>query len=145
MCQTRRSPTRSYEIEDARAVERCGLRCGPALPFVRRGYEAPLMCCERASRPARFAASSSSGLAFRQKLTTEGARQIVSIHMAGDFLDLQHLFLNRADHSVQALTRIDAPKSSARRFSSWRCGIPRSAGPCGPMRWSMPRSSANGS
>lgn len=45
-----------------------------------------------------------SGLAFRQKLTTEGARQIVSIHLPGDFLDLQHLFLRVADHNVQALT-----------------------------------------
>lgn len=34
------------------------------------------------------------------------ARQIVSIHLAGDLLDLQHVFLNIADHSVQALTEL---------------------------------------
>lgn len=78
-----------------------------ALPFVRRGYEAPAYVL-REGEPARKACSFIiSGLAFRQKLTADGARQIVSIHMAGDFLDLQHLFLNYADHSVQALTRIE--------------------------------------
>lgn len=77
------------------------------LPFVRRGYEAPAYVL-REGEPARKACSFIiSGLAFRQKLTAEGARQIVSLHMAGDFLDLQHLFLNYADHSVQALTRIE--------------------------------------
>lgn len=28
--------------------------------------------------------------------------------MRGDLIDLQHMFLNRADHNVQALTRVDA-------------------------------------
>ncbi len=46
------------------------------------------------------------GFAYRQKLTAEGARQIVSIHLRGDFIDLQHLFLNIADHNVQALTEL---------------------------------------
>lgn len=48
-----------------------------------------------------------SGLAFRQKLTASGRRQIVSIRIPGDFLDLQHLFLAMADHNVQALTVLD--------------------------------------
>jgi CRP-like cAMP-binding protein len=48
-----------------------------------------------------------SGFAFRQKLTVQGTRQIVSIHMTGDILDLQHLFLRKADHNVQALTRLE--------------------------------------
>ena len=77
------------------------------LPLTRRNYEAPGYVL-REGEPARKNCSFIiSGLAFRQKLTAEGARQIVSIHMAGDFLDLQHLFLNYADHSVQALTRLD--------------------------------------
>ena len=78
-----------------------------ALPLVRRSYEAPAYVL-REGEPARKSCSFIiSGLSFRQKLTAEGARQIVSIHMAGDFLDLEHLFLNRADHSVQALTRME--------------------------------------
>jgi len=77
------------------------------LPFARRGYEAPAYV-QREGEPARKHCSFIiSGLAFRQKLTAEGARQIVSIHLAGDFVDLQHLFLNYADHSVQALTRLE--------------------------------------
>ena len=44
------------------------------------------------------------GFACRYKVTYEGARQIVSFHMAGDILDLQHLMLERADHSVMTIT-----------------------------------------
>lgn len=46
-----------------------------------------------------------SGYACRHKTTSEGGRQIVSFHIPGDFLDLQHLLLARADHSVQAMTK----------------------------------------
>lgn len=61
----------------------------------------------REGEPARLNCSYIlSGFAFRQKLTAEGARQIVSVHMPGDFLDFQHLFLRVADHNVQALTRL---------------------------------------
>src|SRR5688500_8225947 len=45
-----------------------------------------------------------SGLAFRQKLTGAGSRQILSIHMNGDLVDLQNSLLGRADHNVQMLT-----------------------------------------
>src|SRR3954462_3645212 len=41
-----------------------------------------------------------AGYAFRYKLTRGGTRQIVSFHMPGDILDVQHLMLERADHSV---------------------------------------------
>lgn len=44
------------------------------------------------------------GFACRYKLTNSGARQIVSFHMAGDILDLQHLMLSKADHSVSTIT-----------------------------------------
>jgi CRP-like cAMP-binding protein len=45
-----------------------------------------------------------SGYAFRYKVAANGNRQIVSFHMTGDVLDLQHLLLPRADHGVQTLT-----------------------------------------
>lgn len=48
-----------------------------------------------------------AGFAFRQKLTSDGARQILSIHIPGDFVDLQGSLLNLADHNVQALTRCE--------------------------------------
>lgn len=46
------------------------------------------------------------GYACRHKTTSEGARQIVSFHLPGDLLDIQHLLLTRADHSVQAITEV---------------------------------------
>ena len=44
------------------------------------------------------------GYAARYKETFAGARQIVAFHMAGDLLDIQHLMLARADHSIEAIT-----------------------------------------
>jgi CRP-like cAMP-binding protein len=44
-----------------------------------------------------------NGYACRYKATSSGGRQIVSFHMAGDILDLQHLLLSQADHSVQTI------------------------------------------
>lgn len=45
-----------------------------------------------------------SGFAIRHKIVADGRRQIVSIHMKGDIVDLQNSLLGRADHSVQMLT-----------------------------------------
>src|SRR5687767_821172 len=45
-----------------------------------------------------------SGFAYRYKLTGEGGRQIISLHCAAEFLDLQNGLLGIADHSVQMLT-----------------------------------------
>jgi CRP-like cAMP-binding protein len=44
------------------------------------------------------------GFAVRQKLVVGGNRQICSIHMKGDLVDLQNSLLGEADHSVQMLT-----------------------------------------
>jgi CRP-like cAMP-binding protein len=48
-----------------------------------------------------------SGFALRHKVTVDGARQIVSVHIPGDFIDLEGALLNIADHNVQTLTRCD--------------------------------------
>jgi CRP-like cAMP-binding protein len=45
------------------------------------------------------------GFAYRQKLTHDGSRQILSVHVPGDFVDLEGSLLNVADHNLQALTR----------------------------------------
>jgi CRP-like cAMP-binding protein len=45
-----------------------------------------------------------SGFVYRHKIVTDGARQILSLHMRGDMVDLQNSFLGTADHNVQALT-----------------------------------------
>lgn len=45
-----------------------------------------------------------TGYAFRHKIAANGGRQIVSFHLPGDLLDLQHLLLTSADHNVQTIT-----------------------------------------
>jgi CRP-like cAMP-binding protein len=45
------------------------------------------------------------GFAYRQKILSDGSRQIISFHIPGEFLDLQNCLLEVADHNVQALTR----------------------------------------
>ncbi len=48
-----------------------------------------------------------SGFAYRYKLTGGGGRQIISLHMASEFVDLQNSFLRQSDHSVQTLTECE--------------------------------------
>src|SRR5206468_3067751 len=43
--------------------------------------------------------------AFRQKLVSVGARQIISFHIPGEFIDIQNCMLEVADHNVQSLVR----------------------------------------
>jgi CRP-like cAMP-binding protein len=59
----------------------------------------------READPPRQCGVLVSGFAFRQKLTGDGARQIIAIILPGNALDFQNLFLDVADHSVQMLTR----------------------------------------
>ncbi|MBV8687052.1 MAG: Crp/Fnr family transcriptional regulator [Alphaproteobacteria bacterium] len=61
-----------------------------------------------------------SGFACRHKLAANGGRQIVSFHLAGDMLDLQHLLLEVADHNVQTITEAEVawiPKVELRRVA----------------------------
>ena len=44
------------------------------------------------------------GFAMRHKVVIGGGRQICSIHMKGEMVDLQNSLLGRADHNVQMLT-----------------------------------------
>lgn len=44
------------------------------------------------------------GFCVRHKIVGDGGRQIVSIHMKGDLVDLQNAVVGEADHSVQTLT-----------------------------------------
>jgi CRP-like cAMP-binding protein len=60
------------------------------------------------------------GFAYRHKLTGEGGRQIMSIHMKGDVVDLQNSLLRRSDHNVQALVDIEVayiPVASIRELA----------------------------
>ena len=86
----------SLSAEDERALL--------ALPWNRRqlGRDSYLV---REGEPTTICSVLLSGFAFRQKLVSDGARQIISIHIPGEFLDLQNMLLDIADHNVQCLTR----------------------------------------
>lgn len=51
-----------------------------------------------------------SGYCVRFKYVGTGARQIVSIHMKGDLVDMHNALLGVADHGVQTLTQCDMAK-----------------------------------
>jgi CRP-like cAMP-binding protein len=75
-----------------------------ALPYTMRRLEPGSYTIREAEPPAHCGVLV-SGFAYRQKLTGEGARQIIAILLPGDALDFQNLFLDVSDHSVQMLTR----------------------------------------
>lgn len=77
-----------------------------ALPLNYRTME-PSSYLVREGEPPEVCALLLTGFAYRHKVTGEGERQIMSVHMAGEFLDLQNSFLEVADHNVQALTRCE--------------------------------------
>lgn len=47
-----------------------------------------------------------SGFLYRSKITSEGARQILSVHLHGDLVCAHDQLLGEADHGIQALTRV---------------------------------------
>jgi len=75
-----------------------------ALPYTLRTLEPHAYTIREGDRPEGCAVLL-SGFAYRQKLTSNGGRQIVALHIPGEALDFQHLFLDVADHNVQMLTR----------------------------------------
>ena len=75
-----------------------------ALPFKLRTLDAQAYLLREGDRPDRCAVLL-SGFAFRHKLTGHGARQIMAIHIPGEALDFQNMFLSESDHNVQMLTR----------------------------------------
>lgn len=77
-----------------------------ALPCRIRTLEASSYLVREGDEPT-YCAILTSGFAYRQKQTSGGKRQIVSLHIPGEAVDLQHLFLGVADHGVQMLTRGD--------------------------------------
>jgi CRP-like cAMP-binding protein len=74
-----------------------------ALPFSRRKVEANHYLVWDGDRP-QHTCLLLSGFAYRHKHAGNGGRQIVSIHLRGDIVDLQNSLLGVADHNVQMLT-----------------------------------------
>ena len=74
-----------------------------ALPHTVRQLQAHDFIIRQEDR-ARHACLLLSGFAIRHKFAGSGARQIFSIHMKGDVVDLHNSLLGVADHNVQTLT-----------------------------------------
>jgi CRP-like cAMP-binding protein len=69
-----------------------------------------------------------SGFAFRQKVTGDGARQILGLYVPGEALDFQNLFLDVSDHNVQMLTRgqvADVPLGAFQQIALERPNVGR--------------------
>ncbi len=67
-----------------------------------------------------------SGFVYRHKIVGDGARQICSIHMSGDIVDLQNSLLGTADHNVQALSRAEValiPREAIKKIAFDRPAI----------------------
>lgn len=77
-----------------------------SLPVKLRAYD-PGKYIVREGSSVEESALIVSGFAFRHKVTADGDRQIVSIHIPGDFVDLEGSLLKVADHNVQTLTRCE--------------------------------------
>jgi CRP-like cAMP-binding protein len=77
-----------------------------SLPYALRTLEAATYTVREADAPEHCAVLV-SGFAYRQKLAGDGSRQIVALHIPGDALDFQNLFLDVSDHSLQMLTRAE--------------------------------------
>src|SRR5687768_8295345 len=77
------------------------------LPHILRTLD-PGSYLVREGEPPQYCCVIVTGFAFRHKITGGGGRQIMSIHMPGEFIDLQNSFLDVSDHNVQALTRVES-------------------------------------
>jgi CRP-like cAMP-binding protein len=129
---------------EARApVSDAGKAAIRSLPFQHKTLE-PAAYLVREGEPPTHCALLLSGFAYRHKVTGEGARQILALHMTGEFLDLQNSFLAVADHNVQALTRVDVALVPVPALLRLVQDHPDVARACGSTPSSTPRSSASG-
>ena len=73
------------------------------MPWSRRSFSRDSYIV-REGEPTSVCTLLVTGFAYRQKLISSGARQIISFHIPGEFIDLQNGLLEIADHNVQCLT-----------------------------------------
>ena len=74
-----------------------------ALPTVTQSVRAGAYVV-REGDPVRSCTAILSGFAYRHKVLSNGARQIISVHVAGDIVDIQDVLFRRADNNIQMLT-----------------------------------------
>lgn len=89
-----------------------------ALPHRVQRIEAGAYLVREGDRPDRSCVLL-SGFVVRHKLTETGERQIVSVNVAGDFVDLEGALLNVADHNAQAISPCEVafiPRAAVREL-----------------------------
>ena len=97
------------------------------LPFKLRRLDAGSYLVREGSLPEHCGVLV-DGFAFRQKMTGEGARQIMAVCIPGDAVDLQNIFLDISDHAVQMLTKgtiADVPRAALQEIVLNRSTIGR--------------------
>jgi CRP-like cAMP-binding protein len=107
----------SLEQEDREAIL--------ALPYTRRTLEAHAYTLREGETPEACSILL-TGFAYRQKLTSDGGRQILALHIPGEALDFQNLFLDESDHNVQMLTRGEVavvPRDELQALARSRSGV----------------------
>jgi CRP-like cAMP-binding protein len=100
-----------------------------SLPSTRRVFERDTYLVREGETPTSCSLIL-RGYAFRQKLVSNGARQIISLHIPGEFVDLQNLMFEVADDSVQSLGRSEVaviPKAALTELLSANANIRRAA------------------
>jgi CRP-like cAMP-binding protein len=96
-----------------------------ALPFTRRRVERDRYIVREGEVPTTCGLLL-DGFAIRQKVVRSGARQIMSFHFPGEFIDLQSCLLAVNDHSVQALGPCEVatvPKPAILELIERRCSV----------------------
>ncbi|MEP9359972.1 Crp/Fnr family transcriptional regulator [Sphingomonas sp. KR3-1] len=91
-----------------------------ALPHVVRTLRAQEYLVREDDRPTNSCLLL-SGFAVRHKIAGNGGRQIFSIHMKGDVVDLHNSILRRADHNVETLTEVEValiPADAIRKIAA---------------------------
>jgi CRP-like cAMP-binding protein len=106
-------------LESHTRLDEADLAALAALPHVMRSLDPGQYLVREGDRP-EYCSIMVSGFSYRHKVTGDGARQIMSVHLPGEFIDLHNLFLDISDHNVQALTRSDVafvPRAAVREAS----------------------------
>jgi CRP-like cAMP-binding protein len=96
-----------------------------ALPFTRKRFGKDVYMVREGERTTDCSLLL-RGFAFRQKLLSNGSRQIISIHIPTEFVDLQNGLLGVADHNVQSLDGSEAaivPRAALIQLASERPAI----------------------
>ena len=78
-----------------------------SLPFRREAFAKDAYLLRQGQHPSESTLLL-RGFAYRQKLLSDGGRQIIAFVLPGEFADLQPDVLGTADHNVQSLNRSEA-------------------------------------